>query len=69
MGRLYLKNADKYIIPFPILSLSLFSLHHTPVREPIFGKKSRSELAHSWNKSVDQAFGPLIKSLISSRGW
>ncbi|KAK4286451.1 hypothetical protein QN277_003006 [Acacia crassicarpa] len=44
------------------------SLHHTPVGEPIFGKKSRSELAHSWNKAVDQAFGPLIKSL-SSRGW
>ncbi|KAI9077140.1 hypothetical protein K1719_040962 [Acacia pycnantha] len=44
------------------------SLDHTPVREPIFGKKSRSELAHSWNKAVDQAFEPLIKSL-SSRGW
>ncbi|XP_028757061.1 uncharacterized protein LOC114716246 [Neltuma alba] len=44
------------------------SPHHTPVREPICGKKSRSELAHSWNKTVDQTFGPLIKSL-SSRGW
>ncbi|RDX70815.1 hypothetical protein CR513_49900, partial [Mucuna pruriens] len=38
------------------------------VREPIFGKKSRSEFAHLWNKTVDQTFGPLIKS-ISSRGW
>ncbi|CAL5211271.1 unnamed protein product [Lathyrus oleraceus] len=41
---------------------------HSKVREPIFGKKSRSEFAHSWNKTVDQTFGPLIKSL-SSRGW
>ncbi|KAK7312564.1 hypothetical protein VNO77_36511 [Canavalia gladiata] len=44
------------------------SHHHPQVREPIFGKKSRSEFAHFWNKTVDQTFGPLIKSL-SSRGW
>ncbi|KAK2380304.1 hypothetical protein QL285_068012 [Trifolium repens] len=44
------------------------SQSHSQAREPIFGKKSRSEFAHSWNKTVDQTFGPLIKSL-SSRGW
>ncbi|XP_054814421.1 uncharacterized protein LOC129314963 [Prosopis cineraria] len=44
------------------------SLQHAPVREPIFVKKSRSEMARSWNKTVDQTFGPLIKSL-SSREW
>ncbi|CAL0334043.1 unnamed protein product [Lupinus luteus] len=44
------------------------SQSHSQVREPIFGKKTRSELAHSWNKAVDETFGPLIKSL-SSRGW
>ncbi|KAK7257712.1 hypothetical protein RIF29_31882 [Crotalaria pallida] len=51
-------------------SISNNTLHHSQsqVREPIFGKKSRSEFAHLWNKTVDQTFGPLIKSL-SSRGW
>ncbi|XP_057448990.1 uncharacterized protein LOC130740409 [Lotus japonicus] len=44
------------------------SQSQSQVREPIFGKKARSEFAHLWNKTVDQAFGPLIKSL-SSRGW
>ncbi|XP_061358787.1 uncharacterized protein LOC133302978 [Gastrolobium bilobum] len=44
------------------------SQSHSQVREPIFGKKSRSEFAHLWNKTVDQTFEPLIKSL-SSRGW
>ncbi|PON76808.1 zinc finger, C3HC4 type family protein [Parasponia andersonii] len=38
------------------------------VGEPIFGKKTRAELAHLWNKGVDQAFGPVIQYL-SSRGW
>ncbi|KAM7496731.1 hypothetical protein LguiA_021145 [Lonicera macranthoides] len=38
------------------------------VREPIFGKKTRSEFAHLWNKAVDQTLGPVIESL-SSRGW
>ncbi|XP_062172704.1 uncharacterized protein LOC133878199 [Alnus glutinosa] len=38
------------------------------MREPIFGKRSRSEFAHLWNKAVDQTFGPVINSL-SSRGW
>ncbi|KAF6167880.1 hypothetical protein GIB67_027658 [Kingdonia uniflora] len=37
------------------------------MREPILGKKFRSELAHLWNKSVDQTLGPVITSL-SSRG-
>ncbi|KAL4611069.1 hypothetical protein ACB098_08G080700 [Castanea mollissima] len=41
---------------------------HSHVREPIFGKRSRSELAHLWNKAVDRTFGPVIESL-SSRGW
>ncbi|KAL3629540.1 hypothetical protein CASFOL_026762 [Castilleja foliolosa] len=36
--------------------------------EPIFGRKSRQEFAHMWNKSVDKTFGPLIESL-STRGW
>ncbi|KAI3461436.1 hypothetical protein Pfo_018099 [Paulownia fortunei] len=36
--------------------------------EPIFGRKSRQEFAHLWNKSVDKTFGLLIESL-SSRGW
>ncbi|KAL5565669.1 hypothetical protein UlMin_028833 [Ulmus minor] len=38
------------------------------ITEPIFGKKSRSELACLWNKTIDQSFGPLIEFL-SSRGW
>ncbi|XP_018819434.1 uncharacterized protein LOC108990043 isoform X2 [Juglans regia] len=38
------------------------------VREPIFGKQSRSQFAHLWNKAVDQTFGPVI-DLLSSRGW
>ncbi|GMN24754.1 hypothetical protein TIFTF001_000683 [Ficus carica] len=37
-------------------------------KEPIFGKKSRAELARLWNKAVDQSFGPVIHYL-SSRGW
>ncbi|KAL3849439.1 hypothetical protein ACJIZ3_011321 [Penstemon smallii] len=37
-------------------------------REPIFGRKSRQEFAHIWNKSVDKTLGPIIQSL-SSRGW
>ncbi|KAF5202681.1 zinc finger, C3HC4 type family protein [Thalictrum thalictroides] len=36
--------------------------------EPIFGKKSRSEFSHLWNKAVDQTLGPVIAAL-SSRGW
>ncbi|KAK6138091.1 hypothetical protein DH2020_028155 [Rehmannia glutinosa] len=36
-------------------------------REHIFGRKSRQEFAHIWNKSVDKTLGPLIESL-SSRG-
>ncbi|XP_004251133.1 uncharacterized protein [Solanum lycopersicum] len=31
-------------------------------------KESGIEFAHLWNKAVDQALGPLIKSL-GSRGW
>ncbi|KAM3302908.1 hypothetical protein P3S67_013938 [Capsicum chacoense] len=31
-------------------------------------EESGIEFAHLWNKAVDQAFGPLIKSL-GSRGW
>ncbi|PIN15044.1 hypothetical protein CDL12_09847 [Handroanthus impetiginosus] len=37
-------------------------------REPIFGRRSRQEFAHMWNKSVDKTFGPIIQAL-SSRGW
>ncbi|XP_059430928.1 uncharacterized protein LOC132164433 [Corylus avellana] len=44
------------------------STTRSPMREPIFGKRSRSEFAHQWNKAVDQTFGPVINSL-SSRGW
>ncbi|CAA2967101.1 Hypothetical predicted protein [Olea europaea subsp. europaea] len=36
--------------------------------EPIFGRRSRHELARIWNKAVDKTLGPLIQSL-SSRGW
>ncbi|KAL3829184.1 hypothetical protein ACJIZ3_017986 [Penstemon smallii] len=36
--------------------------------EPMFGKKSRLEFAHIWNKSVDKTLGPVIQSL-SSSGW
>ncbi|KAK6936040.1 hypothetical protein RJ641_033070 [Dillenia turbinata] len=38
------------------------------VSEPLFGKKSRQQMAHYWNKAVDQTLGPIIASL-SSRGW
>ncbi|KAF5744707.1 hypothetical protein HS088_TW07G00286 [Tripterygium wilfordii] len=37
-------------------------------REPMFGRKSRLEFAHLWNKAVDKTLGPVIESL-SSRGW
>ncbi|KAL3624153.1 hypothetical protein CASFOL_032969 [Castilleja foliolosa] len=36
--------------------------------EPIFGRESRQEFAHIWNKSVDKTLGSLVESL-SSRGW
>ncbi|GMI81845.1 hypothetical protein like AT2G28430 [Hibiscus trionum] len=38
------------------------------MKEKIFGKKSRSEFALLWNKTVDQIFVPVIES-ISSRRW
>ncbi|KAK8498370.1 hypothetical protein V6N13_052127 [Hibiscus sabdariffa] len=38
------------------------------VKEPIFGKKSRSEFALLWNKTVDHIFAPVIEA-ISSRRW
>ncbi|KAL1544140.1 hypothetical protein AAHA92_21032 [Salvia divinorum] len=46
------------------------SINHYEPRptEPIFGRKSRQEFAHMWNKSVDSTFGPMIEYL-SSRGW
>lgn len=37
------------------------------IREPIFGKKSRLEFSHLWNKAVDQTFGHVIESF-STRG-
>ncbi|KAL6563626.1 hypothetical protein OROGR_002585 [Orobanche gracilis] len=49
------------------ISPSEFQFGDLPV-EPIFGRKSRQEFAHVWNKSVDKILGPLIESL-SSRGW
>ncbi|KAK9940140.1 hypothetical protein M0R45_016814 [Rubus argutus] len=44
------------------------SVAQSQMREPIFGRKSRSEFAHLWNKAVDQTFRPVIESL-SSSGW
>ncbi|XP_010557313.1 PREDICTED: uncharacterized protein LOC104826362 isoform X2 [Tarenaya hassleriana] len=35
------------------------------VRERIFGKKPRLEIASVWNKAVDQTFGPAIEFLSS----
>ncbi|XP_057781799.1 uncharacterized protein LOC131000056 [Salvia miltiorrhiza] len=46
---------------------SIHRYEHQPT-EPIFGRKSRQEFAHMWNKSVDNTFGPMIEYL-SSRGW
>ncbi|XP_050110525.1 uncharacterized protein LOC126589297 isoform X1 [Malus sylvestris] len=43
-------------------------LRVSQIAEPIFGRKSRAELAHLWNKAVDQTFRPVIESLRSS-GW
>ncbi|KAB2081067.1 hypothetical protein ES319_A05G107200v1 [Gossypium barbadense] len=37
------------------------------IKEPIFGKKSRSEFALLWNKAVDQIFVPIIESISSLR--
>jgi len=54
---------DLILLNYNLLAFTLYQ-----VREPIFGKKTRSEFAHTWNKTVDQTFGPLIKFL-SSRGW
>ncbi|KAL1558137.1 hypothetical protein AAHA92_08636 [Salvia divinorum] len=43
--------------------------HYEPQpTEPIFGRKSRQEFTHVWNKSVDTTFGAMIEYL-SSRGW
>ncbi|KAH6814635.1 zinc finger protein [Perilla frutescens var. frutescens] len=46
------------------------SIHHSEPQptEPIFGRNSRQEFAHAWNKSVDNTFVPMIEYL-SSRGW
>ncbi|XP_042501358.1 uncharacterized protein LOC122079166 [Macadamia integrifolia] len=41
---------------------------HPQMQEPKFGKKTRMELAHLWNKTVDQTMGPVIANL-SLRGW
>ncbi|GMP98740.1 hypothetical protein CsSME_00046511 [Camellia sinensis var. sinensis] len=41
---------------------------HSQMGEPIFEKRSRLDIAHLWNKAVDQTLGPVIESL-SSRGW
>ncbi|XP_044476484.1 uncharacterized protein LOC123204020 [Mangifera indica] len=41
---------------------------NSKTREPIFAKKTHTEFAHIWNKTVDQTFGPVIASL-SSRKW
>lgn len=38
------------------------------MKEPIFIKKTCSEIAHLWNRMVDKTLGPVIESL-SSRGW
>ncbi|KAK4753784.1 hypothetical protein SAY87_001888 [Trapa incisa] len=37
------------------------------MKEPIFGKMTRAEIAHLWNRTVDKTLGPVIESL-SSRG-
>ncbi|KAL7198179.1 hypothetical protein ACSBR2_020658 [Camellia fascicularis] len=41
---------------------------YSQMGEPIFEKRSRLDIAHLWNKAVDQTLGPVIESL-SSRGW
>lgn len=54
-----------------ILSLSnhIFNLfEYFQTIEHIPKQKSGIEFAHLWNKAVDQALGPVIKSL-GSRGW
>ncbi|KAH7542627.1 hypothetical protein FEM48_Zijuj02G0094200 [Ziziphus jujuba var. spinosa] len=50
------------------LRYDVSSLIFFQIKEPIFGKKYRSECAHLWNKAVDQTFRPMIEAL-SSRGW
>ncbi|MBA0646820.1 hypothetical protein Goklo_014750 [Gossypium klotzschianum] len=47
---------------------SEFDFDFSQMKEPIFGKKSRSEFALLWNKTVDQIFVPVIEA-ISSRRW
>ncbi|KAK9124267.1 hypothetical protein Sjap_013869 [Stephania japonica] len=53
---------------------SLISENQSPstaqlqVREPVSERKSRSQIAHVWNKAVDRTFIPVI-SFLSSRGW
>ncbi|KAA3468803.1 zinc finger, C3HC4 type family protein [Gossypium australe] len=44
------------------------SNYQSEMKEPIFGKISRSEFALLWNKTVDQIFVPVIEA-ISSRRW
>ncbi|PIA43585.1 hypothetical protein AQUCO_01900171v1 [Aquilegia coerulea] len=59
---------------YRLISTSSNHSHHHPQSsqfqrfEPIFGKKTRSEFSHLWNKAVDQTLGPVIAAL-SSRGW
>ncbi|KAL1088203.1 hypothetical protein V6Z11_D08G234600 [Gossypium hirsutum] len=44
------------------------SSYQSEMKELIFGKKSRSEFALLWNKTVDQIFVRVIEA-ISSRRW
>ncbi|OMO67476.1 hypothetical protein CCACVL1_20503 [Corchorus capsularis] len=37
------------------------------MKDPILGKKFRSEFALLWNKAVDQIFVPVIESISSRR--
>ncbi|VFQ98092.1 unnamed protein product [Cuscuta campestris] len=41
---------------------------HSQRQKPISVKEPRVEVAHLWNKAVDQVMGSVIKS-VSSRGW
>ncbi|KAM7277669.1 hypothetical protein ACFE04_004803 [Oxalis oulophora] len=63
---------NKLMVSLPLSGPSSLDLFVTTlmymVKESIFGKKTRSELAGAWNKAVDETFGPVIEA-VSSRGW
>jgi hypothetical protein len=61
---------SKYMCQLLSLDESILSVKIFPVAQPgeIASRRSSTELAHVWNKAVDETLGRLVVYL-SSRGW